>query len=230
MLGPSYQRPTWLLLPLLLLMAASLGLQFTSTRLLMDLGDGNVPSIPTTTPIPLGYVGRTYNDVDYAGSPPRAYPPFAEWASGALRSYEALDYTGASVRAFLPYTSQTDLMSVREVSSSAALINISTLCASPSIQDAIFSRGPEQYSFHLNITFDVPTFKQQLHANGFDANEFFEHRFDETGNPDQYSPSSPPPGFDGTISCIIACQSLAGVLDSCLLILLLRHAAVFRLL
>lgn len=216
MLGPSYQRPTWLLVPLLLLMATSLGLQFTSTLLLLDLGDGSVPSAPTTTSISLGYISslttqhrRIGNDVNYAGSPPRAYPPFAELASDTPRSYEALDYTGISLRAFLPFASQAALMSVREFSGFATLINTTTLCVRPPIQNVTFHHISDPNSFLLDITLDVPTFEQQLNENGFDADDFFEDRFNESKNANQYSPSSPSPGVDGNISCIIAPCSLS---------------------
>lgn len=208
---PSNQRPVWLLFPLLLLMTTSFGLQFTSTILLLDLGDGNVPSPPITTPISLGYLsssiaqrGRSNNDVNYAGSPPLAYPPFAELTSSTPQRHEAIDYTGVSLRAFLPFTSQAALLSLRKFSGPTTLINTTTLCVRPPIQTVSLVPVSDPYSLMMNVTFDRPTFEQQLREKGFDAGYFFDDRFSDPGNRNQYSPFVTSQDFDGDFSCTIA--------------------------
>ncbi len=211
MTGQSNQRPTWLLLPLLLLTMVSFGLQFTSTLLLLDLGTGNVPGTLLTTPIPLGYSSnlinqrlRNDNDVNYAGSPPPAYPPFAELTSGVPQSHHGIDYTGVSLRAFLPFTSQADLLSLREFSGYVTMINTTTLCARPPIRDISFNRASDPLSLKMNVALDVPTLEHQLDEYKLSPLDFFDDRFSDEGNRNQYHRLEKSGYFNGIFNCTIS--------------------------
>lgn len=212
--GPRGQRPIQLLIPLLLLATTSTGLQFTSTILLWDLNAGDVASPPKTEPLPLGY-SKTFaiqhnSHVDYAGSPPVSLPPFAEASLDTPETYQTIDYTGLSLRAFLPFTSQAARLSLRKFRGYTTIMNTTTLCVNPPIQELTIRPTPDSSSRHLsmNITFNVPEIIRQLTISGFNASEFFNDRGYSQREIEE--PRGPTETLSGTFSCIIHAAFLKG--------------------
>ena len=210
MFGLRDQRPIRLLIPLLLLTTTSFGLQFTSTILLSDLDVGDVAGPPKTEPLPLGYSktfviqhGHTNNDVDYAGSPPISFPPFAEASLDAPQTYQAIDYTGLSHRAFLPFTSQDTRLSLHEFRGYATVVDTTTLCVKPPIQDLTIRRtpAPSSKSLSMNITFNVSEIIHQLDTSGFNASELFDNRFNSQRKNEK--PRGPAETLSGAFTCTI---------------------------
>ncbi|KAI0599995.1 hypothetical protein F4775DRAFT_85198 [Biscogniauxia sp. FL1348] len=201
--------------PLCLLTAMSTTLQSSSAILLSDLGSAHIPGTNLSEPFPLGFDyspssqgrGIEQNNIDYSAAPPVAYPPFAELVSIPSRNTSQADLV--IKRAFLPLSSQTKRQSLRNFTGYATMIDASTKCVRPILQDLSLrvSGSPDFVAINASISLDT------YMADGIDQklyfDEYFLDLFSNSSNMDQYAL----PGYSGRLNRHIWCTIYSPPLD-----------------
>ncbi|TGJ84201.1 hypothetical protein E0Z10_g4555 [Xylaria hypoxylon] len=197
-----------LLLPLAILSYAT---EFTSTLLLSDFGSISMQGFSSTQPFPVGFDdlslqyrrGEGNDHVNYAGTSPSTFPPFAELSDGNTKS-GFIDYTGLSLRAFLPISSLSSRQSMRNFTGFVTMINATTLCLRPHVVSFSVALSENNHDLvTIQAKVDYPLLENELRSQNLDAASFFNITFNNDTKINQYSSSEMPGKFTGAFNCTI---------------------------
>ncbi|KAI0542786.1 hypothetical protein GGR58DRAFT_170919 [Xylaria digitata] len=197
-----------LLLPLTILSYAA---EFTSTLLLSDFGSISMQGFNSTQSFPVGFDdlsiqyrrGEGNDHINYAGTSPSTFPPFAELSDGNTMS-DFVDYTGLSLRAFLPISSLSNRQSMRNFSGIVTMINATTLCVRPHLLNfSVASADRNSDLVTIQAAVDYPLLENELHSKGLDAASFFNIAFNNDTTISQYSSLEMPSEITGDFNCTV---------------------------
>lgn len=153
----------------LLLVATTLLLQFTSTMLVSDLSLGVLPSMPSSENLRFDFAYE-WNETDRAWTFPLqpraakpwmpnlpAFPTFAEFAK-PIDVPEHVDETGHLLRAFLPFQDAQSRETISQYSGKALVLDARVSCQRPQLQQLYIDRNQSSFSLAgaFSKTSDVP--------------------------------------------------------------------------
>ena len=144
-------RSSSIALLVIILWISTLILQFSSTILLFDVGNGMIPGFQQHRAVPFGLDGSSdlsftladqylnnENSLGYWITSPAVYPAFAEYTEPPAIS-DGVHDTGFSMRAFLPFPLKQQRNLLNSYDGMATVFDSRVVCMRPSIKDLIVS-------------------------------------------------------------------------------------------
>ena len=170
------RRSKWIIAPTALLLLTTTLLQFSSTALLFQVGEGAIPvyhsalinySFVDLSPAALQQVN--IQDV-FTSQPPKGFPAFAEWlsnstksnADGSERSFApsrvpGLIDTGTAMRAFLPIGDADIRSRLLEYRGMATVVDTRVVCMRPKLSNLVLSINKNLFGGGATISGPVDT-------------------------------------------------------------------------